>query len=141
MTGIEYDICRTQQRIYEYMASEGYDIASFSDAYLSSDFCRRAMDTVYSRFQLETPLECSDFYMPEIGSQLKKLAPGMMYDIDVAGWIGFTYRQIYMKTGTPSASLAKLIPFQAMERYYSGMHTIDEDEAAQIMIENAFGKS
>lgn len=140
MTGVDYDICRTQQRIYEYMASEGYDIASFSDAYLASDFCRRAMDTIYSRFQLETPLECSDFYMPEIGAQLKKLAPGMTYDVDVAGWIGFTYRQIYIETGTPSASLVKMIPFQTMERYYPGMHTIDEEEAAQIIIENAFGK-
>lgn len=59
MTGIGYDICKTQQRIYEYTASKGYDMVSFSDAYLKSDFCKRAMDSAYSRFQLETPLECA----------------------------------------------------------------------------------
>lgn len=139
MTGVDYDICKTQQRIYEYMASEGYDMKSFSNAYLASDFCRRAMDTVYSRFQLETPYECADFYMPEIESQLIKLTPGTIYSPDIAGWIGFTYRQIYIETGTSSSALSKLIPFDVMQNYYPGMHTIDEEEAAQIIIENAFG--
>lgn len=140
MTGIECDICKTQQHIYEYMASEGYDMALFSDAYLKSDFCKRAMDSVYSRFQLETPLECADFYMPEIAPKLKKLDSSTIYDPDVAGWIGFVYRQICMETKTPSARLARSIPFRTMEQYYPGMHTIDEDEAARIIIENVFGK-
>lgn len=73
MNGIEYDICYTQQRIYEHMASEKYDMRVFSDAYLKCDFCRRAMDTCYSRFQLEDVYECMDFYMPEIGASLVKM--------------------------------------------------------------------
>lgn len=48
MTGINYDICYTQQRIYKYMCQQGYDMKTFSDAYLRSDFCRRAMDTNYN---------------------------------------------------------------------------------------------
>lgn len=140
MTGIEYDICQTQQRIYEYMCAQNYDMKVFSKLYLESEFCRKAMDTNYSRFQLETPRECADFYMPEIGAELRKLEDGRSFDLDMAGWIGFTYRQIYLKTQTPSALLARLLPFDAMVQYYPGMHTIDEDTAAQIMIDNAFEK-
>lgn len=140
MTGIEYDICQTQQRIYEYMCEQNYDMHVFSDLYLQSSFCHNAMDTNYSRFQLETPQECADFYMPEIGSELKKLDNENVFDVDVAGWIGFVYRQIYIKTQTLSNLLSKLIPFETMVKYYPGMHTIDEDEAAQIIIDNAFGK-
>ena len=51
MGGIDYDICMTQSRIYKYIAQCGYDVNRFSDAFLMSDFCRRAFDTIYSRFQ------------------------------------------------------------------------------------------
>lgn len=140
MTGIEYDICQTQQRIYEYMCAQNYDMEIFSNLYLQSEFCCKAMDTNYSRFQLETPQECADFYMPEISAALKKLDGGRTFDMDIAGWIGFTYRQIYIKTQTPSALLSKLLPFDVMIRYYPGMHTIDEDTAAQLIIDNVFGR-
>lgn len=140
MTGIEYDICQTQQRIYEYMCVRNYDMKIFSKLYLQSEFCRRAMDTNYSRFQLETPQECADFYMPEIGAYLKKLEEGCTFNMDIAGWIGFTYRQIYIKTQTPSAVLSLLLPFNVMVQYYSGMHTIDENVAGQLIIDNVFGK-
>ncbi len=140
MTGIEYDICQTQQRIYEYMCRQKYDMGNFSELYLQSEFCRKAMDTNYSRFQLETPQECADFYMPEIGAKLRKLENGPTFDMDIAGWIGFTYRQIYLKTQTSSRLLSWLLPFDVMVQYYPGMHTIDEDTAAQIIIDNTFEK-
>ena len=66
MTGIEHDICDTQGRIYEYASTFGYDMEVFSKAYLCSDFCHRAMDAPYSRFQLHTEEECWDFIYPEI---------------------------------------------------------------------------
>ena len=138
MTGINYDICYTQQRIYKYMCQQGYDMKTFSDAYLQSDFCRRAMDTNYSRFQLETALECADFYMPEIEDKLKKLPDGEKFDLDIAEWIGFTYRQLYIVSKKPSSILADAIPFETMVHYYPGMHTIDEDKAAEIILHNAF---
>lgn len=42
--------CETQQSIYESMAVQGYDMKVFSDAFLSSDFCRRAWDTIILGF-------------------------------------------------------------------------------------------
>ena len=40
----------------------------FANQYLSSDFCRRSMDTIYSRFFVADELEHLDFIIPEIGS-------------------------------------------------------------------------
>lgn len=136
MTDTDRAICRTQEKIYAYMCEKGYDMQVFSDAYLKSDFCKRAMDTIYSRFQLETPMECEDFYMPEIGDQLTKLPDDQMFDSDIARWIGYTYRQLYFESGISSAELADKIPFDVMCRYYPGMHTIDEDLAVETMLEN-----
>ena len=136
MRDVEYNICETQQDIFEYMAQKGYDMKVFSDAYLSSDFCRRAMDTNYSRFLLEDTEECADFFMPEIGHMLTKVSDNKMFNLDVAAWIGFTYRQLYIETGTPSAELIKIIPFERMCACYAGLHTIDEEVAAERLIEN-----
>lgn len=131
MNGIEYDICYTQQRIYEHMASEKYDMRGFSDAYLKCDFCRRAMDTCYSRFQLEDVYECMDFYMPEIGASLVKTDGGQ--NIEAAAWIGFMYRYLFISTGIMSAELVQKVTYDVMLAYYPGLHTIDEDMAIDII--------
>ncbi len=136
MTNIDYEICKTQQQIYEYMASEHYDMEVFSNAYLSSVFCKRSMDTEYSRFQVADALECADFYMPEIESQLVKFSDNRTFDIAIAGWIGFTYRQLYIETGVYSAELIKIVPFEIMCQSYYGLHTIDEENAVDIIIDN-----
>ncbi len=136
MTDIDCEICKTQQRIYEHMASGHYDMQVFSDAYLSSDFCKRAMDTDYSRFQVEDVYECADFYMPEIENRLVKFSDNRTFDIAIAGWVGFTYRQLYIETGVYSAELIKIVPFEIMCQSYYGLHTIDEENAVDIIIEN-----
>lgn len=131
MNGIEYDISYTQQRIYEYMALEKYDMHVFSDAYLKCDFCRRAMDTCYSRFQLEDVYECMDFYMPEIEKLLVKTES--VQNIDAAAWIGFMYRYLFICTGIMSAELVKTVTYDVMLGYYPGLHTVDEDMAIDII--------
>lgn len=135
MDKVGYSICETQQEIYRDMALEGYDMKVFSDAYLSSDFVRRAMDTTYSRFQTEFANECADFFLPEIESKLVKLEDDMCFSPDVAEWIGFTYRQLYIETGVKSSELIKIIPFELMCKYYPGLHTLDEEMALDIFLE------
>lgn len=49
---IELSIYQNQGRLYQFVANLGYDMEDFSNAYLTSDFCKRAMDTTYSRFQM-----------------------------------------------------------------------------------------
>ena len=130
---VEYIICKTQGRIYRYIAAHGYDVEAFSDAYLRSDFCRRAMDTIYSRFQWADEEECLDFITQEI--DLPKMDTTSVFDPDVAFWIGFTYRQLYIETNRSSRQLCKDIPFGRMCAMYPGMHTIAEDSVAEIIAE------
>lgn len=131
--GIEYDICMTQSRIYRYIAQSGYDVKQFSDAYLMSDFCRRAFDTIYSRFQMEDVLECMDFIEPEISNDLVRNQNNIIFDEDVAAWIGFTYRQLYFETKVNSSKLVKVVSFRTLCNYYAGLHTIDWEDATDII--------
>lgn len=130
ISGIEYDICATQQRIFGEYAKQGYDMEIFATEYLSSDFCNRHMDRFYSRFQLEDVSECSDFFLPEIGDRLTKYE-NKFFKPEIAEWIGFTYRQLQLETKIKSAELIKKIPFLNMCSLYPGMHTIDELDAAE----------
>lgn len=158
--GIDYKICQTQGRIYELIADNGYDVPLFSSLFLQSDFCRRSFDTIYSRFQLADELECMDFIIPEIQDRFPGIKsnpiytdggahiaddvpieyfrkyPDTCFSPDVAYWIGFTYRQLYIETGTYSSELAERLSFGAMCRYYPGLHTVDEDMATDIICEN-----
>ena len=136
MTDIDISICQTQGRIYAWIADNGYDVKSFSDAYLTSKFCKNSMDTPYSRFQLEMELECLDFIMPEIQDKVYKLKNNMYFSKDIAEWIGFMYRYLYIYSGIKSCELKSDIPFDLMCKYYPEMHTIDEESASEIMIEN-----
>ena len=131
---IDYTICKTQGSIYEQQAKDGYDIVIFSDLYLKSDFCRRAFDTIYSRFQIADRLECLDFILPEIGGKCRKFTTREeIFSPDVAYWIGFTYRQLYIETCISSRELSERLSFEAMCRYYPGLHTVDEYMATGII--------
>jgi len=131
----EYGICEIQAHLFEYVANQGVDIEWFTKAYLCSDFCRRAMDTIYSRFQTADELEHLDFLLPEVGT-LQEYEDNTMFDPDVAWWIGFTYRQLYIQTQISSKELYERISFETMCRYYPGLHTVDEEMATDIICEN-----
>lgn len=136
MNNVDYNICNTQGKIYEYAAKLGYDLSVFSSLYLKSDFCRRAFDTIYSRFQYHDEEESWDFLYPEIKDRLTVYGEGKSFDGGVAYWIGFTYRQLYIEGGISSAELADGIDFNTMCNYYPGLHTVDEDMAYDIIIAN-----
>lgn len=134
LTNVEYGICETQGDLFRYVANEGVDMEWFATQYLSSDFCRRSMDTVYSRFFTADELEHLDFIIPEIGP-LKKNPYGY-FDGNVAFWIGFTYRQLQIQTGVFSKDLVNRIPFVKLCNAYAGLHTVDEEMATDILCEN-----
>ena len=131
----EYEICLNQARLYEYVAKKGFDMQWFSESYLRSSFCRRAFDTIYSRFQTADELECLDFIIPELGT-IKMLDDEYMFDSNVAYWVGFTYRQLYIETGVFSSEIVEKVDFATMCRYYPGLHTVDEEMATDIICEN-----
>ncbi len=52
----------------------------------------------------------------------------------VAGWIGFTYRQLQIETGIQSRDLWEKVPFDNLLCAWFGLHTVDEVIAAEIII-------
>lgn len=132
LDGINYEICRTQGNIYEYIAEQGLDLATFSEKYMRSNFTERQMDTKYSRYQLREPEECLDFIFPEIGDIP---AAGQPVSHAAAFWTGFIYRGLYLATGISSRKLAEIIPFSDMAAMY-GYHLMDELMQLEKIIEN-----
>ena len=132
---IEYDFCKKQGAIYKLAAREGYDMKNFSDVYLKSDFCERAFDTIYSRFQMADEEESFDFIVPENEDKLIKL-DNKWFNQDVSWWIGFTYRYLYYDTGLTSKELSDRVPFEKLVAMYAGLHTIEEQQAADIINES-----
>ena len=138
LSGVQYDICDTQGRIFEVVAKK-YSPDSFmlfAEKYMRSDFCRRQMDSSYSRFQVHDPEESLDFVIPEIEKNTKLYdGTDRMFSPDVAYWIGFTYRQISMKTCLYSSDIIQKIPLKRMIAMYSGLHTLDETMALEIIMQ------
>lgn len=104
---VELKICQNQGRLYRFVANLGYNMKDFSNAYLASDFCKRAMDTTYSRFQMHDEQEILDFLMPEIQEKCSRMNENEMFNPKVAYWIEFTYRQLYYETELLSKDLVK----------------------------------
>lgn len=134
MDKIDYKICKTQGKIFGYAAKHGYVSKVFSDEYLRSDFCERAFDTIYSRFQFEFPSECMDFILPEIGSRLVMTTEKQ--DIDLAETVGRLYRCLYFASGKPSRELADLVPFDVMVQYVNLSFMEGEDVAIAQLCED-----
>lgn len=124
--GIELDIANTQGRIYRMMAREGYDMEVFSREFLRSDFCRREFDVSYSRFQINDEEESADFFLPEIGDRLVKYENGVVFDTEIADWIGWSYRYLVSEIDISSSELEKAIPFQEMYGLWISFHTVDD---------------
>lgn len=126
-TDVEWDICKNQGKIFEEVALQGYNMESFTESYLHSDFCNRYFDAEWSHYQMLDKMSCLAVLIPEIEVQLRKSEGELIFDPDVAYWIGFTYRQVQIGTGVPSTKLAYIIPFDMMCAMYAGGHTISED--------------
>ena len=133
-----YLLCDAQGDLYETAAREGYDFPCFSDVLLRSHFCWKYLDTEYSRFQTAGPGDSMDYLLMEAHDALKKRSDGLFFDPDVANWIGFCYRHLYLHFGIDSEKLADMIPFDDMVTMYPMMHTVDEELCAE-KIGEAYG--
>lgn len=129
MNRVETEIGFTQEALYKYAAKQGYEPSSFSDAFLASDFCRKAFDTVYSRFQFETPMECMDFLLPEIEDKLEKTTDA---DAGLAGYVGFMYRYLYFITPYSSREILAKVSYDEVAKtefpsMVNGEHLVVEE--------------
>ena len=135
LTQMQDIICETQGDIFRCANEMKYDMESFVPAYMTSEFCKRHMDGIYSYFQMADGEECLDYITNEINvPKLNKV----IYPSSIMAWIGFTYRQLAIELKKPSCEIIKKVPFYSMVAYYPGLHTIDEEMSIEIITENKF---
>ena len=127
LTYLEYVICDSQGRLFEYCNNIGLDFDVFVKEYMCSDFCARAMDAEYSRYHYCDTEEVFEF----LEAELSKTKAGLSLKSAAAYWIGFMYRMVSLKTGISSKLLYSVLPPQKMELFYPGMHVLDDCVACE----------
>lgn len=110
---------------------KGFDLESFSDLFLTSDFCARAFDTPYSHFQTDDEDVSMIFVLREVAPKINE--SDQQFSEDAAYWIGYMYRFLYIQTDIPSAVLKEKVPFSYMAKKAYGLSTIDEEQAVDII--------
>lgn len=159
VTQLDEVIIEGQGKLFEYMALYGYHMDVFTKQYMNSDFVKRYYETGYSYLQGNDLFENLDFLLPEIEDNLTQYPgavrlipsiPGgqssnlgfveptseMIFDSDIAEWIGETYRRLNIMTSILSKELIQLFPFDLMCKMYPGLHTIDATQAVEILMES-----
>lgn len=125
------DICKTQERLYKYVASHGYDVSSFSALFMNSETANLELDSEYSSFNISFPSEI--LYLmgkPKLSPSTKENGDS----VQVAGWIGYMYRYIQQESGIGSCEIVKHLPYERMEDLWIGGHTLDDQEVVDEMI-------
>ena len=126
--------CDTQGDLYEYVFKENYDIIDFSDKYLASDFCNREMDSLYSVFQREDPLQILDFVIPQIGD----LFPQTENPFHTPYWgawdLGYMYRYLHYSTGMHSKDIVSCIDTKTMIQEMDKHMDWNLEEIADVVV-------
>ncbi len=133
---VNFQICQKQGEIYEKAATLGYDMQNFSNLFLASNFCNKHFDDIWSIYHASTVNECMYEIKKELNKKLTKYTNSMIMNPEICWWIGYTYRQIAIETGQGSLEILKKIPFITMYQVYPGYHTLDENDATDMLCEN-----
>ena len=134
MNGEERCICNRQKELYEFAQMKHADIRTFSNDFLKSTFCNNSLDKPYSVDQFADIVNWLEFLEQE-GCEIRPdSSQTVAVSREAAGWIGFTYRQLHFVSGLNSRDLADQVPVDRLLLAYPGLHTVDEDMAAEIII-------
>lgn len=141
MDPVQENICETQGQFFELAARtlNADSFPPFVNLYMQSEFCRWQMDTSYSRYQFAAPTECLDNILLEINKNktLHFAVKGeKIFSPDVAYWAGYVYRQLFFRTGWNSPEILQKFPFSQMVSSYSGLHTVDDEMAVDMLLES-----
>lgn len=69
---IDRSISATVGKLYVLAVEKGFDLNSFSDLFLTSDFCARAFDTPYSHFQMDDEDVSMIFLLREVAPKVNE---------------------------------------------------------------------
>ena len=133
----DFYLCDIQGSLFSYAVEEGYDLKTFSDVYLKSEFCRRKMDSEYSIYQSAHYTWVAANLFPEIESDLKKIPKEEMNkDYVFAEDVGFMYRLLYILTSVPSRELADIVPFDYLLKFANRFQHYGFEHCAYDIIEH-----
>ena len=135
MDKVQRIICENQGKIFKTACLMKLNMDEFVPAYMKSLFCEKSMDVIWSVFQFADAEECLDFIVPEIRPSVMN---SIKYQPAIMDWVGFAYRQLYFSLGVSSKEIYDKVSFRDMLVYHPGLHTVDEDMAVDIIIENKF---
>ena len=142
------DICRTQERTFKYAAKHNFDMEDFTKAFMYSDVTNKDMDGEYSPLCCSMAEEVLDamadpngkltaqYFKEELYKQGKELPSSKDIkfdyekndnDIDRAGWIGYIYRLLQIRTHVSSREIYDCLPYSKMKDLWIGGHTIDDE--------------
>ena len=127
-------ICKQQQELFEYAQEHKADVVAFAEAFMKSNFCNRSLDKPYSVDQYADIMNWLEFLEWEKITVRAVLQQQRPVSFRVAGWLGFTYRQLQIETGLQSRELWEKVPIERLIRAWPGLHTVDEDMAAEIIM-------
>lgn len=120
---VGYEICTSQSRLFVYAIEQDYDDDDFVAKYMTSDFCNREMDAVWSWFQLMNP----GYNMAYLLDEVSLIKSDKHYDLEVFEWVGWMYRYAQLRLEIPSREIYKKMPLSDMLLYYKCLRTEDAE--------------
>lgn len=126
---VQYYICEIQGRLFKLAQTMDFDDDDFIQKFMHSDFCKRALDQLYSPYQMADPEDVMDetlrFITPKKNAQ--------HYDSNTIDWIGYMYRYLHLRLAIPSAVIYDTLPLKDMLVSYVGMHTQDDEYFVDVI--------
>ena len=108
MTGIDLKLCDIQGRLFVLAGNNGYESASFIEAFMSSAVAD-SLDERYNRMQ-----GAEEEYLPEeIAAEKALKKGGRVFSEEALFWTGYLYRYRHILTGESGRKIVK----QAYETY------------------------
>lgn len=134
---VQYYICETQGLLFKLAQTMDFDDDDFIQKFMHSDLCKRALDQLYSPWQMADPEDMMDetlrFITPKKNTQ--------HYDSNAVNWIGYMYRYLHLRLAIPSAVIYDILPLQDMLVSYVGMHTQDDEYFVDVIKDKLERKS
>lgn len=107
-------ICDRQACLFQIFAQE-FELNSFIVAFANTNFCKEALDTKYSYFQMQDELVWKEMVERELPTLPK---PKVNISKAEIRWIGYAYRLMQIKTGLKTYELLEKYPLEHVQKQF-----------------------
>lgn len=126
------EVADTQAEIFVYAEKQGYDMESFIEGYMRSDFCNQEMDSVYSYFHCKPDTVCFG-YIDKTG--MKKITEQNDNPVITdPGWIGSVYRYMVFFSGLSSREIVEMVSPKEMDDFSITYDCWEHEDAAKDIL-------